>query len=138
MELIYICDTFSAGLPEKMLSVLCSGVTSKPWNSLYSSFLQAKSNTYCFESTAQGQPQKQKYSPKVVLERSCSDKFHKFHRKEPLINLWHFLRTCNLCLSKRSSITGGFYDFRKVLDNILNSHFKEIANKRKTDGKDHN
>ena len=39
----------------------------------------------CFYEAAQRQPSKQKDSPKVVLERSCSTKFCKCRWKEPLM-----------------------------------------------------
>lgn len=38
-----------------------------------------------FIKLRKGNPPKQKDSPKVVLERSCSTKFCECHRKEPLM-----------------------------------------------------
>ena len=44
----------------------------------------------------QPQPQKQKHSPKVVLEKSCSEKFHKLYSKESLKSFPEYLQPLNL------------------------------------------
>ena len=85
----------------------------------------------CFDRAAQGQPQKQKHLPKVVLEKICSEKIQKFHRKETLMK--SFLKYFKPLRFLRTPIQVFSYDIRGVLENTSEQLFKEIANKRKTE-----
>ena len=91
----------------------------------------------CFYEAAQRQPPKQKDSPKVVLERSCSTKFCKCHRKEPLMKT---------SLEKLRSVTfkeelhrkSFLMNFAKVWRALLlNNCFKKWLIKEKLNGKSH-
>ena len=84
-------------------------------------------------SFKKGQASKQKHSLKVALEKSCSEKFHKFHRKLPLMKTFHdkllplpFEELYNRCF---------LMSFAKFCRTFLYSCFKEIASERKTDWK---
>ena len=115
---------FSGMLFDKIALITCKGCI----------FVQsAKLKTYCFDTAAQGQPSKQKHSSKVALGKSCSEKFHKFHRKLPLMKTFHnkllpvpleeFHHRCFLM------------SFAKFWRTFLYSCFKEIVSERKTEWK---
>ena len=64
----------------------------------------------------------------LICLKSCSEKFHKFYRlKETWSPFW---KTCSFCLFKKNSNTDGFAKFWRTL---LNSCFKEIADKGTTE-----
>ena len=88
----------------------------------------AKSNTFCFRWAAQGQPAKQKHSPKIVLERIVLKNLTNFTGW----NLWWspFLVSCSLCLPKKNSITTLFLWISQSFGEhffLENSCFKEIV-----------
>ena len=93
---------------------------------------RAKSNTYC---SAKGQPPKQKHSSKVYLVRSYSENFTNFTRK----NFWRnpFLISCSLSVPFEEELHHRFFllIFAKFWWTLLDSCFKDIANKRKTEWK---
>ena len=81
---------------------------------------------------------KQKHSPKVALERSCSEKFHKFHWKKPFMK--SFLRSVATCNFLRRPLSHMFsYDFCRVPQKTSEQHFlnKQLLKKKKTNQKSH-
>ena len=69
-------------------------------------YLFSERNTYCFHKALQGQLPKQKHSPKVVLEKSCPEKFRKIYREGPLMK--SFLSLITVCNFLQRNLTQVF------------------------------
>ena len=85
-------------------------------------YLFIEQNTYYFHKALQGQLPKQKHSPKVVLEKSCPEKFCKIYREGPLMK--SFLSLITVCNFLQRNLPQVFcYDFSKVLQNTFEQLF---------------